>query len=326
MVKNNNVLCRAVLVPDLGNRQKWRKMEDTKIQWHAAFVSAMDLELSQNRSDLEYHKEYNLNTKPLEVDLLVIKKDAGIEITNEIGKLFRGHNIVEYKSPDDHLNIDSFYKAGAYASLYKAYGRTVDERRAEDITVSLVRERKPLGLFTYFKKHGITYTNPYNGIYQVTNTVLFPTQIIVTKELNPKEHVWLKALSGQMEKQQMRELLEKIEKLDLKFDRELADSVLQVSVSANKQVVEELRGDENMCQALLEIMEPEINKIKAEVTKEVTREVTKEVTREVTKEVTSKGIRNIVTVLRDCGQGNAEIIRAIVKVYGISQDEAADYL
>ena len=37
----------------------------------------------------------------------------------------------------------------------------------------------------------------------------------------------------QMEKQQMRELLEKIEKLDLKFDRELADSVLQVSVSAN---------------------------------------------------------------------------------------------
>ena len=45
-------------------------------------------------------------------------------------------------------------------------------------------------------------------------------------------------------------------------DRELADSVLQVSVSANKQVVEELRGDENMCQALLEIMEPEINKIK----------------------------------------------------------------
>ena len=262
----------------------------------------------------------------MEVDLLVIKKDAGIEITNEIGKLFRGHNIVEYKSPDDHLNIDSFYKVGAYASLYKAYGKTVDERRAGDITVSLVRERKPSGLFAYFKKHGITYTNPYKGIYQITNTVLFPTQIIVTKELNPKEHVWLKALSSQMEKQQMRELLEKIEKLDLTFDRELADSVLQVSVSANKQVVEELRGDENMCQALLEIMEPEINKIKAEVTKEVTREVTKEVTREVTKEVTSKGIRNIVTVLRDCGQGNAEIIRAIVKVYGISQDEAADYL
>ncbi len=289
-------------------------MEDTKIQWHAAFVSAMDLELAQNRSDLEYYKEYNLNTKPLEVDLLVIKKDAGIEITNEIGKLFRGHNIVEYKSPDDHLNIDSFYKAGAYASLYKSYGKTVDERRAGDITVTLVRERKPSGLFTYFKEHGITYTNPYKGIYQVTNTVLFPTQIIVTKELNPKEHVWLKALSGQMEKQQMRELLEKIEKLDLKIDRELADSVLQVSIGANKQVVEELRGDENMCQALLEIMEPEINKIKAEVTREVTREVTKE------------GINNTILALRECGQTEDVIKQIISKAYHISFQEAENYL
>ena len=285
-------------------------MEDTKIQWHAAFVSAMDLELAQNRPDLEYHKEYNLNTKPLEVDLLVIKKDAGIEITNEIGKLFRGHNIVEYKSPDDHLNIDSFYKAGAYASLYKSYGKTVDERRAGDITVTLVRERKPSGLFTYFKEHGITYTNPYKGIYQVTNTVLFPTQIIVTKELNPKEHVWLKALSGQMEKQQMRELLEKIEKLDLKIDRELADSVLQVSIGANKQVVEELRGDENMCQALLEIMEPEINKIKAEVTREVTKE----------------GINNTILALRECGQTEDVIKQIISKAYHISFQEAENYL
>ncbi len=309
-------------------------MEDTKIQWHAAFVSAMNLELAQNRSDLEYHKEYNLNTKPLEVDLLVIKKDAGIEITNEIGKLFRGHNIVEYKSPDDHLNIDSFYKAGAYASLYKSYGKTVDERRAEDITVTLVRERKPSGLLAYFKEHGIAYTNQYNGIYQVTNTVLFPTQIIVTKELNPKEHVWLKALSGQMEQQQMRELLEKIEKLDLTFDRELADSVLQVSVSANKQIVEELRGDENMCQALLEIMEPEINKIKAEVTKEVTREVTKEVTREVTREVTKEvtrevtreGINNTILALRECGQTEDIIKQIISKAYHISFQEAEDYL
>ncbi len=37
--------------------------------------------------------------------------------------------------------------------------------------------------------------------------------------------------------------------------------MLEVSVRANMRVVEELRGDENMCQALLEIMEPEINEM-----------------------------------------------------------------
>ncbi len=233
---------------------------------------------------------------------------------------------MEYKSPQDHLNIDTFYKAGAYASLYKAYGKTVDAYSAEDITVTMIREARPSGLFGYFKEHNITCTNPYKGIYYVKKSVLFPTQIIVTKELSTEGHVWLKALSSQMKKEQMRNLLEKIEAMNQKQDRELADSVLQVSISANKQVVEELRGDETMCQALLEIMEPEINKIKADLREKVTEEVTREVTKEVTREAKMKGIKSIVAVLRDCGQGDMEIIKAIVKEYGVTSDEAADYL
>ena len=103
-------------------------MSDTKIQWHPGFVAAMNLEFRENRADLVYEKEYNLSTKPLEIDLLVIKKEPYVQIVNEIGKLFRGHNIVEYKSPEDHLDIDVFYKVGAYGSLYKAFGDRVDER------------------------------------------------------------------------------------------------------------------------------------------------------------------------------------------------------
>lgn len=198
----------------------------------------------------------------------------------------------------------------------------------------MVRENKPAGLFAYFKEHGTKLMNPYKGIYYVMDTVMFPTQIIVTRELNLEEHVWLKALSGGMQKQQMQNLLEKIEKLDLKFDRELADSVLQVSVKANKQVVEELRGEKHMCEALLEIMEPEINKIKErtkeevtkEVTEEVTREVTREVTEEVTREVRQKSIRSAVAALRIFGHENAEVKDAIMKAYSISASEAEEYL
>lgn len=149
-----------------------------------------------------------------------------------------------------------------------------------------------------------------------------------------------------MKKQQMRKLLERVEKLNLRLERELADSVLQVSISADKQVVEELRGDENMCQALLEIMEPEINKIKEtvkeevtrkvtrevtkevtrEVTEEVTREVTKAVTREVTKAVTMEAIKNTILALKDCGQTDTIIKQAIIKAYKISPEEADGYL
>ena len=41
-------------------------MNEIKIQWHPGFVAAINLELAENRDDLIYEKEYNLNTKPLE--------------------------------------------------------------------------------------------------------------------------------------------------------------------------------------------------------------------------------------------------------------------
>ena len=65
-----------------------------------------------------------------------------------------------------------------------------------------------------------------------------------------------------------------------------------------------------MCQALLEIMEPEINKIKENVKAEVTRE----------------GITNTIMALRDCGQ-TEDIIRQIIsKAYNLSFQETERYL
>ncbi len=66
-----------------------------------------------------------------------------MQIANEIGRIFKGHNIIEYKSPDDGLTIDDFFKAAAHACLYKSLGQTVDQYPAEDITVSLFREAYP---------------------------------------------------------------------------------------------------------------------------------------------------------------------------------------
>lgn len=55
-------------------------MKDIKVQWHPGFVAAMNLELAQNRDALVFEKEYNLNAKPLEIDLLVIKKKPSVLI------------------------------------------------------------------------------------------------------------------------------------------------------------------------------------------------------------------------------------------------------
>lgn len=285
-------------------------MKDTDIQWHPGFVAAINLELIKNRSDLTFEKEYNLNTKPLEIDLLIIKKNSDIKVDNKIGRIFRGHNIVEYKSPKDQLDIDVYYKVMGYACLYKSYGETADCIKAEDITLSLVRDTKPVGLFQYFEKHHYLVSCPYEGIYYIEGPVQFTTQVIVTKELDWRNHIWLKSLSEELEQQDMRELLEAVRRLTGKYDRELADSVLEVSIQANEQIIEKLIGDESMSQALLKIMEPEINKIKEEAANKERQ----------------KGIKSTIVALRICGQEDATIKNAIMEAYGISAKEAEEYL
>ena len=44
------------------------------------------------------------------------------------------------------LYIDVFYKGISYASAYKAQSKTVDGIKAEDITVTYVRNEKPVKL------------------------------------------------------------------------------------------------------------------------------------------------------------------------------------
>lgn len=288
-------------------------MKDTKIQWHPGFVAAMNLEFAGNRNDLIFEKEYNLNTKPLEIDLLVIKKEASVQIENEIGTFFQGHNIMEYKSPKDHLDIDAFYKSMGYACLYKSYGRTLDERKADDITLTLVREVKPEGLFQYFETHGYPISNPYKGIYHIGGKALFPTQIVATKELDKSEHIWLKALSEKLEKQDVEELIGRIRGLSGRQDKEFADSVFQVSIGANRQIMEELKGDVDMNQALLELMEPEL-RIRDE-----------EKIKEGLQRGLQRGIQGTVDAFQKYGHGKAEIKKIIMEQYGISADEAEGY-
>ncbi len=281
-------------------------MKETKIQWHSAFVSAIGLDFGSDRADLIFEKEYNLNTKPLEIDLLVIKKEASFQIASEIGKLFKGHNIVEYKSPEDHMDIDTFYKTLAYACLYKSYGKTVDAIKAEDITLSIVRETKPAGLFRYFIEHGCEIVKFSSGVYYIEGKTWFPTQIVVTDELDKASHIWVKGLSNNLSKEDFREMLDKRKQMTEKEDRELADSVLEVSISANREIVDELIGDESMYEALMEIMEPKIKQREDAIMK--------------------KGIQITVKSLKDFGADREEIRKAIIKNYGLSESDAEEYL
>ena len=238
-----------------------------RIQWHPAFCSAMHLEFRDNKDDLVFENEHNLSTKPLGIDLLIIKKEPNVKIQNEIGRYFKTHNIIEYKSPDDGLNIDVFYKGLSYACLYKALGKGVDSVKANEITLTFMRRSQPLKLFEDLELQGFACEEESHGIFVVKSALPFDIRIIVTGSVDPEIHIWIAALTNNLPEEQAKKLIEAMKSLKDKDDCEHADSVVQVAISGNKDVFEKVKEEQNMCEALKELMRPEID---AEVNNAVT--------------------------------------------------------
>jgi len=233
------------------------KQPDAKIQWHPAFCAAAELELRLNKADLEFKREYNLSKKPLQMDMLIIEKRKNVQIQNEIGTIFRGHNVIEYKSPDDGMTIDDFFKTLGYACLYKGLGEKVNQIPLEELTVSLFRASAPKQLMKQLIGYGYKIELHTSGIYYVQGFSI-PIQIIVTKELDSKNHESLKVLSRSAEKEDIQKFTEFARDFSEPGDKEKADAVLQVSVAANREKYDEVRRSENMCEALRELMKEEI--------------------------------------------------------------------
>lgn len=221
----------------------------------------MELELIENEKGLVYDPEYYLSREPLQIDLLVIKKKPEEVIKNEIGSFFLGHNIVEYESPDDSMNIDTFYKVLSYACLYKADTGAVDEILDTDITVSLIREQKPVKLLGQLKKK-YQIQQEGSGSYRIYG-MIFPMQVIVTKELEESRHVWLKALTRSMDIAQAERLLDSYDRLSGEEAREKAGVVVNLVSDINNDIFEKIvSGGDKMSEALKRMVLPEFGELK----------------------------------------------------------------
>lgn len=245
--------------------------KDLNTQWHPAFCSAVKLELIENKGDLDYTNEYNLNSKPIQMDLLVIKKSSDVEIKNEIGHIFRGHNIMEYKSPEASMNLDTFIKVIGYACLYKEKEEHIGDISLEDITISLIKEKYPRDLLKWFAKNKYLVTEKYNGIYYVEKEGSFPIQVIVSKKLTPENQKWLTLLSKNLKKKDAERIVLQMQDLTQNDEWEYAASVLEVALKENQQLLEYEKEDiEMVSDTLFEFFEPMLEKrVKKEVEKAV---------------------------------------------------------
>ena len=231
------------------------RAKERALQWHPAFYADLQIELEREAAVLRFENEHQLGTKPMEIDILVIKTVGGRRIKKNIGRIFRTYNIIEYKSPEDYISIDDYYKVYGYCCFYKANVSSVNSIPIQEITMTLVSHGYPGTLMEHLLiERGFEIEQVEPGIYYVKGDVL-PIQIIVTGELSAQENFWLRCLTNRLrDAEDMRRLLHEFAKHQ---KDPLYQAVVDIVVRANQEKFREVSG--MVCEALEELFKDEID-------------------------------------------------------------------
>ena len=298
-------------------------MNNEKLQWHPAFAAALRITLQNEMKYLELQEEYLLSKKPPQIDVLILKKVKEITLKKKIGQIFRGHNIIEYKSPYDTLSINDFYKVYGYTCFYQSNTDKIKEIDPTDLTITFASSHYPRELFKHIKEtRGIEVQQQSDGIYYLYGDAI-PMQFLYIPKLDKEENYWLQTLRNNLTAgEEIRTLMANYEK-----NRKLKDysAVMNLVTRANWTQME---VEKKMCDALNELFAEELKEADARGRKSGMIEGHRSGVIEGHKtgviEGRADGIRLTKKVFQLSAQG--ESLESIAKMCDISMEEVRDIL
>ncbi|MTI83614.1 MAG: hypothetical protein FH756_06850 [Firmicutes bacterium] len=161
-------------------------------QWHPMFVTSLREALSDaGPGDIEIKDEVALSSKPLDVDVLVVKKKDAIKLRHPVADIFRKYNLFEFKSPDDYLEPNDYDKGLAIARLYKVLEHP-KMNNLDQLTLTFVSSRHPRAMLNMIKDRGVKVLKdmPGSGFYRVDGEAI-PVQITVLRELTKADQSYM---------------------------------------------------------------------------------------------------------------------------------------
>ncbi|MBQ3763558.1 MAG: hypothetical protein II869_01155 [Synergistaceae bacterium] len=243
--------------------------ETGRTRFHYGFYAAMKVEYDIIHADVTYEQEIQLGEEPIRLDFLIIKKDAHIVLNDPIGEFFGTVNIFEYKSPEDGLSIDDFYKAMGYSFIYKGYNRQVNELPIGDMTLNLVRHSYPRELMKALKHEGFVINERYPGIYRVNGkTEHLKVQIVVSSRLPQGEYEGLHLLSKGCTKEDVFRYVEKVRDSWNENVKTNVETVINICLDINKNLSTQIEEDEAMHKTLRDILKSDFEAVRQEGRKE----------------------------------------------------------
>jgi len=188
----------------------------------------------------------------------------------DIFKIFRKHNILEYKNPHDSLNERVIRKIAAYAYLYIGIAEHEGDIKADEVTISIFRAVKNPKLFKAMERSGNLIKGDAPGIYIVKGITDIPFQIVITGELQGEEYAAYRALTDKAAEKD-------VERVIVSADKERTDSLrdhyrvlIELLAVKNPQIFEEVRRNEMAGDVLMEIMKDRVDEKVNEKERETT--------------------------------------------------------
>lgn len=233
---------------------------------------------------------------------------------------------MKHKSPGASLSEDDFYKSMCYCALYKTSEKRVGAIDADEISLTLVREKRPAALMAHLKKRGAKIASTAPGVYNVSGTpCMFATQIVAYGEMDEKSGLWLRALTKEMTQKTYREFADAIYSEDSSGDRQIidaAESLVYVARQGNKKLFVQEEGDE-MIRGLNRTIDKMVDDARA---KGEQIGIAKGEQIGIAKGEQIGIAKGTVEVCREIGESETNIIARLIKKLGISRDEAERFL
>lgn len=225
-----------------------------QLKYHYGFYAAAHVAYHAVRGELEFLQEQELGVEPVRLDMLIIKRNGIKPLEDPIGSFFRKYNILEYKSPEDTLNIDDFIKTQGYACFYKAQGKVVNEIPCDELTISVFRHTFPRKLFASLAGTGRGVENPYPGIYHVAGPLTFPAQVVVTSQLPAGSYTAFKILARGAGREDVIRFMESRGA----YDPEDVRAILRISIATNQELFLKLEEEGLMVDAFERVFHKEL--------------------------------------------------------------------
>lgn len=261
---------------------------------------------------LVYEQEVELGKDPVRLDFLVIKKDTDIVLDDPIGEFFKQVNIFEYKSPEDGLSIDDFYKVQGYGLIYKGFGRKVNELPIENITLTIIRHTYPKDMMKMLQDSGIVISNVHDGIYRFEEKLSIPVQLVISSQLPSGEYEGLRLLAKGATVEDIIKYAEKAIASGNERIKENAGTVIDVCLAVNKN----LEGAKEMYEGFKEFFKDFIEKERQESLQEGLQSGTERANERVAADMLKKSLP--LQLIEEISQLSEDVIRGIAGKLGIA--------